>query len=279
MTGQVPIAYENLASDSPRPEALAAQAPLLLIGKGRLAIHLKHWLKDTFLLFQWTRGEDLELLNDHLAKNPRVLLAISDNALEDFYQNRLAQAVDRGCPTPVHFSGAFHHPKIISAHPLMSFGTEIYSECGDFYSQIHWVLSGVSSLQEIFPGVSNSFSILDPREKPLYHAACVLGGNLPILLWQEMASIHSRLKLSSPIPVQAQNIYLKRIFENYLSHSASALTGPLARRDLSTISANLKALDSNPFREVYQAFVSAYFERSPINVPQKPSEQKQNKEM
>jgi hypothetical protein len=239
----------------------------LLIGAGRLAKHLNFWLTHCgYSVRQWNRSQGFDELQLALELKPRVLLAISDSALSDFYNENLKDCLlKEDClPNenflPVHFSGAFHHPKMISAHPLMTFNQSLYP--ADFYRGIHWTLCGVSSLSDIFPSLKNSFSVISPQQKPLYHAACVLGGNLPVLLWQEMARIFSELNLSSDlspkIPASAYLSYLIRVTENFASNPQSALTGPIIRGDLSTIEANLKALENSPWQEVYQAFIKAY---------------------
>ncbi|MBL7670980.1 MAG: DUF2520 domain-containing protein [Bdellovibrionaceae bacterium] len=236
-------------------------ANYLLVGSGRLAKHLKFWLNHYgYVVDQWNRGLGLDQLQEAMRAKPRVLLAISDSSLESFFTENLKIPLRDSGLHPVHFSGAFHHPEIISAHPLMTFSENLYPE--DFYCKIHWTLCGVSSLEAIFPQMRNTYSVITAEQKPLYHAACVLGGNLPVLLWREMARIFSELGLSSDLtpemPTSAYLAFLSRVLENFAANPQNALTGPIIRGDMTTIAANLKALDQNPWREVYQACLKAY---------------------
>lgn len=238
----------------------------LLIGSGRLAGHLNLWLNHCgYVVGKWNRNLGLEKLQLALQANPRVLLAISDSSLESFYVNNLKAPLDNSGLPPVHFSGSFHHPKMISAHPLMTFSQDLYPV--DFYHKIHWTLCGISSLEVLFPKMKNTYSVITADQKPLYHAACVLGGNLPVLLWREMARIFAELGhssgLSPEIPTPAYLAYLSRVLENFSANQKTALTGPIVRGDLTTIEANLKSLDQNPWREVYQACFKAYQATNP----------------
>lgn len=236
----------------------------LLIGSGALARHLKFYLSQLIILSQqqspesnpsfevstWNRKEHtIEDLNKKLSVCSHVLLAISDSAIANFHSTH--QQFSSETTKWIHFSGASHFEKIISAHPLMSFGPDLY----DFsvYKKIHFVISEISNLKELFPFMENSFSILPPEKKPLYHSLCVLGGNMPILLWEKMNTELTQLG----IPPQTTDLYLETILRNYLNHREKAFTGPLKRKDLTTIANNLLALKSDPYQKVYAAFVDS----------------------
>lgn len=130
----------------------------------------------------------------------------------------------------------------------MSFGTELYPE--SFYPKIHFALTGADSLRDLFPNWSNSFSKISAEQKPLYHALCVLGGNFPVLLWNKMESDLKAMGL----PEEGVRLYIQRVSENYLKMGSLALTGPLVRKDKSTIQKNLAALSRDPWEKVYRAF-------------------------
>jgi hypothetical protein len=221
----------------------------LLIGSGRLARHLEFYLTQLEIPFStWNRKEEIKDLENLISSSSHILLAISDSALQNFveaYLKGLNKAI-------VTFSGALQIDGAISAHPLMSFGPELYSF--EDYKKIHFVITGAERLNEILPGFENPFSVIKPEEKPLYHAMCVLGGNFPLLLWHQMAEGFRKMGL----PKEAHKIYLEKITENFNRNGIKALTGPLVRRDLETIQKNLKALDGNPYKNVYAAFVEAY---------------------
>jgi len=217
----------------------------LIIGAGKLAKHLNHYLS---LLghhpLSWDRSQDPHLLKTKISEATHVLLAISDSAIESFYRKHLA-GLDL---TAVHFSGALNISDVIAAHPLMTFGPDLYER--DTYFRIHFVLTGATKLSEALPGLPNEFSFLAPENKALYHALCVMGGNFPVILWQKMFAELERLG----IPREAAHVYLETILHNTIKNPATALTGPLARGDKATVIKNIEALENDPFQEVYFTF-------------------------
>ena len=223
----------------------------LLIGSGRLAYHLQHYLKILNLDYStWNRRESE---SPHTlatwSQVTHVLLAISDSAIVPFYEKHL-KFVDAEV---VHFSGALEVPGLHGAHPLMTFGRDLYDK--SFYAQIPFVVTGQTSLQDLLPDFPNpSFQIL-PEQKPYYHALCVLGGNFTTLLQQRMLQGFTELGL----PASAAQPYIEQIVKNVFAAPAAALTGPLARKDFATIRKNLKSLGGDPYVSIYEAFVSLVF--------------------
>lgn len=218
----------------------------LVVGAGKLAKHLNHYLHLLELSpLSWDRSQDPHLLKTKINEATHILLAISDSALQGFYIKNLA-GLDK---TVVHFSGALTIEDVIAAHPLMSFGPELYSL--ETYQQMHFVLTGTQTLESALPGLANKFSVLAADKKALYHALCVMGGNFPVILWQKMISEFQKLGISP----EAANIYLETVLRNTLKNPTTALTGPLARKDKNTVIKNIEALEGDRFQKVYFAFV------------------------
>jgi len=218
----------------------------LIIGAGKLAKHLDHYLKLLGVsVSSWDRSQDPHLLHSKLSEATHVLLAISDSALQSFYHKNL----DGLEKTVIHFSGALHIDGMIAAHPLMTFGPQLYEL--ETYRRIHFILTGVTSLQDAIPELPNSFSLLSSEKKSLYHALCVMAGNFPIILWQKMFYDFEKLGISAEAP----RVYLEAALKNSLQNPQTALTGPLARNDRATIQKNIEALENDPFQQIYLAFV------------------------
>lgn len=254
LKGQVPL---NNRQNSETESHDGSIRTYLIIGSGRLAKHLAFYFsvlsdssKQPFKVLQWDRHQDPLALNRHLQKCTHVLLAIKDSALTDFFHQHLA-GFNLVC---VHFSAATVIPEILSAHPLMTFSTELYSEAT--YRQIHFVIQsnsfGYSKLQQIIPDMPNASTELPSSMASYYHAMCVMAGNMPQILWQKVNSEFKKLKL----PEDALNNYLRQTLANFIASPQSALTGPIARNDSKTIEANLNSLKQDQFQEVYQAFVN-----------------------
>lgn len=220
----------------------------LIIGDGRLAQHLMLYCRYLDLTVQqWSRRfNQISELEQLLKESTHCLLAISDSAIHEFHQEYLAKQEKLCC---VHFSGALTHREIHSAHPLMTF-TEVEYPL-EFYKQIHFVVSGVESLQELIPDFPNKSTQLFSAYKAQYHTACVIGGNFTTLMLthfvQQMQSLH--------IPESAARLYINQIVENAFQNPEKALTGPLARKDWRTIELNLKSLQGKPFEKIYETIV------------------------
>lgn len=226
----------------------------LLIGSGRVARHLAHYLHLQNLSFaSWDRSQDPHALARKVSQSTHILLAISDTALEGFFRQHL----EGHDVTVVHFSGALNIEGMIAAHPLMTFGPDLYDL--EFYQRIHFTLTGASELHAVLPGLKNPFSVLAPEHKSLYHAYCVVGGNFASLLMAEMMKGLSTLN----IPPQAGAVYLEKVLENTMKDAKGAATGPLIRKDAITVQKNLLALKDKPLKTIYEAFLKNYWPEYP----------------
>lgn len=238
----------------------------LIIGSGRLARHIEYYFLQLKLpVSVWSRSADPQALHlkNALIESSHILLAVSDQSLSEvelIVQDLLQEKLSEKCL--VHFSGASQLKLAIAAHPLMSFGSNLFSL--QDYVKIHFtIFDEQKRLSEILPGLPNPSTNLDSRHQAFYHSLCVMGGNFPILLWQKMRAEFKSLNL----PDSSIEPYLQKILENFLQDPDKALTGPLVRNDQLTIQKNLKALTDDPYKKVYEAFCSAYKDSSKIGDP------------
>ncbi len=232
---------------------------VLLVGNGRLARHLAYWnsfLKVPNLICNLDKFENLE---NEIQSFDVIWLAVSDSAIDTVYREKIKPALlevnDVLIPFPrvVHFSGALNISELCSAHPLMSFGNELYLP--EVYDNIYFAVTGAEKLSDLMPGFENSFVCLKPEHKPLYHALCVLTGNFPQMLWMQTQLEFKNLGF----PEQAANTYINKITENFLLNGRSALTGPHVRGDQETIAKNLSALSQLPeLQNIYSAFTNQF---------------------
>ncbi len=220
-----------------------------LVGRGRVATHMVRYLElENQSVTQWHRGLSSRPA-DTLGDVEIVLLAISDDALEGF----IAQNPGLRDHTVVHFSGSLAVDGAHGLHPLMTFGPETYDL--KTYRAIPFVEErGGPGFENLFPQLVNPVWSIDPGDKPLYHALCVLAGNFTTILWAKaMEDFETRLGL----PREAIRPYLERTAANTLDQGRSALTGSLSRGECGTIERDLSGLDGDPFREVYLAVSDA----------------------
>lgn len=222
-------------------------ASILLVGNGNFAKHLIHWFnlnKLSIQLMTWNRHQGQDFFHQHLLNATHIWLPISDSSIVSFYEDHLIHYLG----TVVHFSGALQDSRMICAHPLMSFPEKKYSD--DFYFHINFALTGCEELSFALPGFKNPFFLLPAELKPLYHAVCVVAGNFPQMLWNE---VH-RLCTLHNLPAVAFDTYIQKITENFLLMKEKSLTGPILRKDISTINSNIKALSGTSLQSIYQTF-------------------------
>jgi len=223
---------------------------ILIIGRGKLATHLKQYLKTLDIVTHtWHRGADLDL-NKEIRWADQVFLAISDNAIESFYLNN----PNLKNTTCVHFSGALYYPDILGIHPLQTFGENFYEP--HEYENIPFVIDfSVEIFKQNFFYLKNPRHEILPTQKPFYHALCVACGNFPQLLWH--ASGKHFEKLSLPKEILAP--YLHKCVDNFCKQD-NYLTGPIVRGDNITIQKNLKSLSTQAadLEQIYNTFYQVY---------------------
>jgi predicted short-subunit dehydrogenase-like oxidoreductase (DUF2520 family) len=235
----------------------SAAAPYGIVGSGRLARHLGHYLSDRGqAVHNWSRrtadapedgaAPDIAV-EEALAACPIVLVLIKDDAIEPFLAS-----VDLTGKTLIHASGSLRTNLATSMHPLYTFGPGLYPQ--DVYPRIPFVCDEDGpEFPAVFPHLENPNWRIASRDRPRYHAACVMGGNFTTLLWAHAMEIFRDVGL----PPEAALPYLERTCANVAEHGGEALTGPLVRGDRRTILENLAALQGDPWAAVYQAFVQA----------------------
>jgi len=222
-----------------------------IIGGGRLASHLFKYLTLKNIKFsQWARRCGVSL-SDHISREPEgsvVLLAVSDGAIPELIE----KYPELKKFSPVHFSGCVSVAGVTGVHPLTAFTSDTSSWNITDYEKIPFVIeAGGAKFEAIFPGLDNPRFYIDAKLKPLYHALCVSAGNFTTMLWSEaMRQFSDKLSL----PPEILHPYIDRVCSNIKNEGASALTGPLARRDMETVSQNIEALKGTPLEDIYLAF-------------------------
>jgi predicted short-subunit dehydrogenase-like oxidoreductase (DUF2520 family) len=227
-----------------------------IVGDGRLARHLAHYFTLSGVPFrQWSRrAAEGRLPEEMLADCTRIIVAISDGAIEPFVRDARARAPEWAAARGwVHCSGALSTDLAWGMHPLSTFAGELFDLAT--YRHIPFICDREApDFREVFPALINPAYRLRRADRPRYHALCVLAGNFTTLLWQKLAHDFER---DLGLPFDAARPYLAQVAINLARDPDGALTGPLARGDRATIARHRAVLDGDPFRAVYEAFVRA----------------------
>jgi len=233
-------------------DLIVRQVPAyLLIGNGRVQRHVACYFDHLGIPYtHWHRGMAEEMLASLAAAATHILILIRDDAIADFAQCHLAGL----SAFKIHFSGALVAEGIHGAHPLMTFGPDLYTP--EKYAAIPFVIEDdAPDFAALLPGLPNAHARIKKSDKAKYHALCAMAGNFSCLLWQKlMDSFASDFGL----PPETAHAYLHQQTENLLQDYKTALTGPLARGDRMTVQKHLAALKGDTFADVYQSFITAY---------------------
>jgi predicted short-subunit dehydrogenase-like oxidoreductase (DUF2520 family) len=223
----------------------------LLIGNGRVARHMQHYFSLLALPFTaWQRSQSQAQLQQHLSDATHILLLINDPQIEEFITTHLSNTN----ALIIHFSGSLVSAKAHGAHPLMTFNQDLYSL--EQYQRIPFVIDHDAPVfEKLLPALSNTHVRLDKSLKAKYHALCVLSGNFSCLLWQKLLT---SLEEEFNIPSEMAHLYLQQQTQNLITNPKTALTGPLVRGDALTIEKNIRALEGDPFQQVYESVVRCY---------------------
>ncbi len=234
-----------------------------IIGSGRAAQHFTHYFKllgvSTLSWSRKTASETRSRPADLLFDCDTILVLLSDSAIEPFINDELSSG-SFSSKKIIHFSGCLTTPLAQGFHPLMSLGPTLFTL--ETYFNIPFIIEkGKYGFKDIFPKLSNPHFEISPEIKPYYHALCVMSGNFSTLLWQKF---FHEIESQFSIPRAMALPYLKSIFHSLIETPDSALTGPFARNDASTIQSNLDALKKfqDPFEKIYSAFKEIYANRA-----------------
>lgn len=146
----------------------------------------------------------------------------------------------------------------ISVHPLQSFSnTESAKENlpGSCFA-LEGDQEAIPLAIELVNDLKGKYFIIQPEDKPLYHAAAVVASNYLVSLIHLSTSIYRNLGLSEEQSLEALYPLIQGTLNNISkTGSAGALTGPVARGDGTTLLGHLKALNKMDWRvqETYRS--------------------------
>lgn len=225
----------------------------LIIGRGRLAGHLKRYL--SFLDIDattWHRGLDPSMLSDMAENADKILICIKDDLIHTFL-------LEHNLPKEkcVHFSGSVHTPLAARLHPLFSFAAHDYSL--EDYQKIPFIGEmGGPELSDVFPEFENPFFQIPKDQFALYHALCVLGGNGMTTLW---TYVIDKFENDLGLPSDLLKPFAEKTLENIFLNSRTALTGPWSRGDLNTIHNNIQSITDPNYKKVYEALAKTQLQQ------------------
>lgn len=136
-----------------------------------------------------------------------------------------------------------------SFHPIQSFAKK--DNDPESFRGITFGLEGdaeaLDQARSLIAILGGQVLVMDPEDKPLYHAACSMASNLFTVLVGLAVDLLKENGMESETAFSALLPLIRGTLKN-MSESGprQSLTGPLSRGDVDTVAGHLKALESNP---------------------------------
>jgi len=195
-----------------------------------------------------------------------AFLAVNDDVLNQMATNLAALSGKIPRAAVVHTSGA-HSAEVLS--PLADMGVQVgalhpaYPFATDTIPSLAGVTFAIEAVSPVLLGqLQRLVTVLDgipltlqPHDRPRYHTALVMVSNYAVSLYAAGHSLLTALGASQHAADSALLTLLEATAHNIRTRGIpDALTGPLVRADLDTVSAHLDALaDAPELRRAYLA--------------------------
>ncbi|KTD76464.1 Rossmann-like and DUF2520 domain-containing protein [Legionella waltersii] len=162
-----------------------------------------------------------------------------------------------------------------SFHPPKAFQAEILDDKA--FNQVLGVIEGDDEVRQWLNSTFNQLGArlltIEPNEKPIYHAAAVVASNYLVTL----AYYSQQLLLEAGIEENDSKSMVVQLMQSSLSNLQQkqlvkeALTGPLVRGDLHTISKHLHCINNNEIQKLYRTMSMATLPMTTLSDGQKES--------
>ncbi|KTD57190.1 Rossmann-like domain protein [Legionella sainthelensi] len=203
---------------------------------------------------------------DRLPEAEITWICCNDDAIQSVVETLVHSPTLKPNSFIIHCSGVFSSALLAplrkkgcfigSFHPLKAFKIN-YLESTAF-EQVNCVLEGddvvCEWLKNAFVPLGASLIAIKPEAKATYHAAACMASNYLITL----AACSEELLLKAGINPQQSRQMIVNLMQGNLDnlqrtkYIPEALTGPLARGDIATISLHLKTIQNDKIRDLYQ---------------------------
>ncbi len=207
------------------------------------------------ILYDKIKAEDFVTSTESLPKADINLILTPDDLIINTC-NEISKSMSSGKSTIfAHCSGALPSSAlrdvnnniqlVASIHPIKSFAEP--EKAAETFAGTFCGFEGdelaVNKLKDVFKQSGANCFDIDPSKKALYHAAAVLSCNYLNTLIEIGISTYEKAGVNRDIATRIIETISKDTLNNvFLSSPADALTGPISRGDIATISKHLEAL-------------------------------------
>jgi Uncharacterized conserved protein len=223
--------------------------------KSKLYTSVNELLQDSDMVFITTTDANIEKVWDNIKELP----------VEGKFICHCSGALSSQVFSGIHEKGAFGY----SIHPLFSCSSKTTSY-KKLYNALFTIEGSREHLQDVgrlFRRLGNKTKIIDASDKVKYHAAAVFACNQTIALAGLGAELLTKCSFSREEAVESVLALMRYAIENIENQGlAGALTGPVERNDISTVSKHLRALseeEKNAYVALSRILIGIAKEKNP----------------
>lgn len=212
---------------------------------------------------EFTGSKTFSTPGELIRESTVIFITVPDGAITDVFNNIRELGISG--KLICHCSGALSageaFPDIstsgaqgLSIHPLFPVSSKY-----DSYKELRnafFCLEGdrADEWRDILTSLGNPVRIIDGSVKVRYHAACAISSNLVCALAAESVSLLKECGFTADEALQAlRPLAMSNMSKVFESGPVSALTGPVERNDVSTVSKHMKCFGTDEERELYTA--------------------------
>ena len=212
---------------------------------------------------QFTGSEAFQTINKLVTAADLILLTVSDDALPAVIETlRPLPLADK---TICHTSGVYSIDDLfadraqlgalgVGLHPLYPFHdkTTVWQSIKEATFTIEGDTEAATTLQNTLASLGFTVKPIAPTQKAAYHAAASIACNFTCPLMAQSLSLMARSGFSEREALDALRPLLEANLQNILAVGPeSALTGPIDRNDIGTVTKHLNALETDTDRRHY----------------------------
>jgi len=194
-----------------------------------------------------------------------IILSVPDDEIEKVVRELASSDIEWEKKFVFHCSGLLSSDVLkplkkkgaitASVHPVQSFAQKNADPKAfeGIYFGLEGCREGVALAQQIVRKLGSCYLIIQPEDKPLYHAACCIASNFLIVLLDAAVFLLKMLGLEEHEASQALLPLVQGTLHNVKKFTiAASLTGPVVRGDRKSLEKHLDALkDFPPYYEIY----------------------------
>ncbi len=244
---------------------------IAVIGKGRLGSTFAQAIashKHSYQLFAHlsARSTSFKILNKK--EGPEVVMIVCSDKFIPMVAQKVIAECGKNLKLIIHSAGALPSDTLpkqkgisrLMLHPIQTFATIDTSLLRDITFGAETSDDFALKFAKQFIKVIGASSMIRLRAEqlPLYHTMMTVASNFSTLLGGAVEMMGKSLKIDKKILKKAVAPLMRRSLKNVLNNDAKqVLTGPIARKDYTTILKHRLALKSQPLalRKIYEGFV------------------------